>query len=145
MTLRRRALLRPILELVKRGCTYPWGYPLAVTFRKDMASFTLHTPAELPALFSFLDTDPIQVPNWLLFLPCPTGRSGLSTHRGPPHARPQRFRRRSQAPSVEGSRESRASCHFLFPPLLTTSALVADLPCDQPMGTSYTVHGCPQQ
>lgn len=33
-TLQRRACLRPILELAKkRGCTYRWGYPLAVRFR----------------------------------------------------------------------------------------------------------------
>lgn len=67
-TLQRRALLRPILVLAKqRGCTYRWGYPLAVTFRRDMTSFTLHTPAELPALFNYLEADPI--PDWLQILP----------------------------------------------------------------------------
>lgn len=58
-TLKRRALLCPILELAKQGYTYLWGYPLAVAFRKDTSSFTLHTPAELPKLFSFLVTEPI--------------------------------------------------------------------------------------
>lgn len=32
-TLQRRAQLRPVLDLARRkGCTYRWGYPLAVTF-----------------------------------------------------------------------------------------------------------------
>lgn len=35
-TLRRRAMLRPVLDLAKqKGFTYRWVYPLAVTFRKD--------------------------------------------------------------------------------------------------------------
>lgn len=52
-TLKLRAMLRPVLDLAKqRGLTYRWGYPLAVTFRKDTTAFTLQTAADLPALFS---------------------------------------------------------------------------------------------
>ena len=66
-TLQRRACLRPLLDLAReKGATYRWGYPLAVTFRKSAASFTLRAPAELPELFIFLETTSIQVPNWLL-------------------------------------------------------------------------------
>lgn len=70
-TLQCRALLRPVLELAKqRGFTYRWGYPLAVTFRKDATLFTLRATAELPALFEYLETDPI--PDWLQILPWAT-------------------------------------------------------------------------
>lgn len=62
-TLRRRAMLKPVLDLAKsRGFTYRWGYPLAVTFRKDGAAFTVQTPEDLPALFRFLETD--QIRSW---------------------------------------------------------------------------------
>ncbi|XP_077319612.1 uncharacterized protein LOC143942237 [Lithobates pipiens] len=64
-TLQRRALLRLALELSRRrGCTYRWGYPLAVTFRRENGFFTLRTPEDLPAFFLFLGVDPIPVPNW---------------------------------------------------------------------------------
>lgn len=74
-TLQRRARLRPILDLAKdQGCTYRWGYPLAVIFRKASSSFTLRTPADLLDLFSFLDVEPIQIPNWRQ----PISRNGQS-------------------------------------------------------------------
>lgn len=69
-TLQRKDLLRPILDLAtQRGCTYRWGYPLVVTIREAMASFTLRTSTDLPALFTFLESDPVQVLDWLAILP----------------------------------------------------------------------------
>lgn len=63
-TLRRRAMLRPLLDLAKQtGHTYRWGYPLAVTLRKDTTAFTLQSAADLPALYRFLGAEPIQVPD----------------------------------------------------------------------------------
>lgn len=65
-TLQRRAILKPLLDLAKRKeATYRWGYPLSVTFRRNQRSFTLRKPDALPALFTFLDTEPIEIPNWL--------------------------------------------------------------------------------
>lgn len=94
-TLRRRAMLRPILDLARQtGHTYCWGYPLAVTFRKDNTAFSLQSAADLPALFRFLGTEPIQVPDWLQFIPRQIGQSGAAANRGPQVQRPQRGRRR---------------------------------------------------
>lgn len=106
-TLQRRAMLRPILDLARRqDCTYRWGFPLAVIFRKSASSFTLRTPADLPALFVFLGAEPIHVPNWLAILPRNTGRPGSSALRTNQPPRQQRSRRRNRSPSAEGSRES---------------------------------------
>lgn len=104
-TLKRRAMLRPLLDLAKqKGFTYRWGYPLSVTFRNEASAFTLQTTADLPALFRFLDADPIPVPDWLQILPRPTGRSGPSAARGPLPPR-QRGRRRRRSASGSAARE----------------------------------------
>lgn len=90
-TLQRRPMLKPLLEAARQhGCTYRWGYPLAVMFSSNQSSFTLWTPADLPAFFTFLGTDPIPVPNWLLKIPRPMGRSGPLTTRPSQPARSQR-------------------------------------------------------
>lgn len=74
-TLRRRAMLKPALELARQlGFTYRWGYPLAVTFRKDGSAYTLQSPADLPGLFRFLGAEPIPIPDWLQILPRAPGR-----------------------------------------------------------------------
>lgn len=91
MTLQRRACLHPILDLAReQGAMYRWGYPLAVAFRKASASFTLCMPADLPELFTFLDVEPIQVPNWFQLLPNLIGCPGSSGPWGPPQTRQQR-------------------------------------------------------
>lgn len=106
-TLQRRAILRTLLDLSRRqDCTYQWGYPLAVSFRKMNAAFTLRTPADLPAFFAFLEVEPIPVQNWLTILPRTSGRPGSSTQRHPQPPRRQRNRRRARSPSAEGTRES---------------------------------------
>lgn len=106
-TLQRRAMLKPVLEVARRrGCTYRWGYPLAVTFRTEQASFTLRTPADLPALFAFMEAEPIPVPNWLQRIPRPTGRLGPATGRSNPPARTQRSRGRSRIRPGNNTRES---------------------------------------
>lgn len=69
-TLFRRALLRPLLDLANAlGFTYRWGFTLSVSFRKAAASFTLRSRDNLKACFSFMDTAPIDVPDWLQLLP----------------------------------------------------------------------------
>lgn len=78
--LQRRARLRPVLDLARdQGCTF------------RSSSFTLHTPADLPGLFAFLDVAPIQIPNWLSFIPhmwgvdrAPRARKGIRV--APKHA-----------------------------------------------------------
>lgn len=98
-TLQRRSLLRPVLDLARQqGCTYRWGYPLVVIFRYAAASFTLRTPAELPALFAYLGVEP--VPDWLAIIPRPSGRPGPSAHRNYQPLRQQRPRRRPRAPDT---------------------------------------------
>lgn len=82
-TLQRRALLKPLLDLARRhNATYRWGFPLSVTFRKDQRSFTLRSPDSLPALFDFLTAEPIDVPNWLGFIPRFQSRRNNSTPSG---------------------------------------------------------------
>lgn len=104
-TLKRRAMLRPLLDLAKqKGFTYRWGYPLSVTFRNDTAAFTLQTATDLPELFRFFDAPPISVPDWLQILPRPIGRSGPSAARGPLPPR-QRGRRRRRSASGGAERE----------------------------------------
>lgn len=77
-TLQMRRTLRPLLDLIKNnGATYRWGFPFHLIIKKGNNSFTLRSPENLPDLFQFLRTDPIQVPNWLslqeLLQPPPTG------------------------------------------------------------------------
>lgn len=65
-TLQRRAMLKPLLDIAQRaGITYSWGFPIAVTFKKQSQFFTLRSPSDLPALFTFFGTDSIDVPDWL--------------------------------------------------------------------------------
>lgn len=106
-TLQRRAMLKPALEAARsRGCTYRWGYPLAVIVRSDDSSFTLRSPADLPAFFTFLGSDPVQVPNWLMKIPRPTGRTGLNPSRPIQANRSRSQRGRSRVPVTNRSRES---------------------------------------
>lgn len=106
-TLQHRAMLKPVLEAARRkGCTYRWGYPLAVILRSAQASFTLRTPADLSEFFTFIDAEPVPVPNWLMRIPRPTGRSGPSTNRSDRSARSQRPRGRSRPAPSTGARES---------------------------------------
>lgn len=104
-TLQRRAVLRLLLDLAqRRDATYRWGYPLSVTFRNDQRS--LRTLETLPALFNFLGTEPIEVPNWLSLLPRSAGRVDMRVQRGGFPPRQQRGRRRPRVPSPEGACES---------------------------------------
>lgn len=106
-TLQRRAMLRPALEAARQqGCTYRWGYPLAVTFRSNQAAFTLRTPSDLPAFFTFLGTDPVPVPNWLMKITRPAGRSGPVAAGPGRNTRSQRRRGRSRPTTNNRSRES---------------------------------------
>lgn len=106
-TLQRRALLKPLLEVARgHNATYRWGFPLSVTFRKNQRSFVLRTPDALPALFEFLSAEPIEVPDWLSFIPRSQGRRNNPTMSGGLPPRPPRNRRRSRATSPEDGREA---------------------------------------
>lgn len=95
-TLIRRAILKPLLDLARRcNATYRWGFPLSVTFIKEQGSFLLRSPDSLPALFNFLGTDPIDIPNWLDYLPRAPGRPNAMRHLAP---RPQRTQRSGRRP-----------------------------------------------
>ena len=62
----RRRLLRPLLELIRRQeALYRWGYPLSLNVKKEGRNFYLREPSQLPSLFEFLGTTPVEVPNWL--------------------------------------------------------------------------------
>lgn len=99
-------MLRPILDLAKqKGFTYRLGYPLVVTFRKNATAFTLQTSADLTALFRFLEAELFSVQDWLMILPRPTGRSGVSTLRRPLQPRQQRGWRRNRSASGGEPRE----------------------------------------
>lgn len=104
-TLLRRAILKPLLDLARRcNATYHWGFPLSVTFHKDQWSFMLRSPESLPALFTFLGTDPIEIPNWLDYLPCTVGRMNAPRNQAP---RPQRLQRSGRRPRSISSDEHR--------------------------------------
>lgn len=65
-TLQRRALLRPLLDPVRQlDHTYRWIFPFALTIRKGSSAFTLHRPADLLELFTFLEIPPMVIPEWL--------------------------------------------------------------------------------
>lgn len=105
-TLKRRALLRPLLDLAKqKGLTYRWGYPLSVLFRGATGSFSLQRSDDLPALFRFMEAEPVQVPDWLQFLPRPSGRSGLLRPLETLPPRQHRNRRRNRSASGGEPRE----------------------------------------
>lgn len=105
-TLQRRAMLKPVLELAQcAGVTYLWGYPISVTFKKRSQFFTLRSHAELPALFDFLETDPVTVPDWLQLIPRFANRLGGPNLRRPGSPRPQRTQRRSRITSPAEDRE----------------------------------------
>lgn len=72
-TLQRRAMLRPLLDLLRtKGCMYRWGFPFHLIVHSENLVFTLRHTRDLPALFEFLDTPSIEVPNWLKQVSDPT-------------------------------------------------------------------------
>lgn len=105
-TLQRRALLRPVLEAARRsGATYRWGFPISVIVKKAQHSFTLRNPTDLPALFTFLEIEPVEVPDWLQMLQPYNSRTGPSHQRRARSPRPQRNRNRPRYSSTEAPRE----------------------------------------
>lgn len=93
-TLQRRAVLRPLLNVIRsKGCTYRWGYPFHLIVRKGAQSFALQHVEDIPQLFEFLETDPIAVSDWLapVPLPPPQQRQRRTSYRGsPPHRNDER-------------------------------------------------------
>lgn len=105
-TLIRRAMLKPLLDLARRcNATYRWGFPLSVTFHREQRSFLLRSPENLPALFDFLDTEPIPVPNWLDYLHRAPGRLHEARDQAPRPQRSRRGGRRPRSTSLDEPRE----------------------------------------
>lgn len=65
-TLMRRAMLKPLLEVLCRvNLPYRWGFPIQLTIREGSEAFTLRRHAELLDLFDFLEMEPIPLQDWL--------------------------------------------------------------------------------
>lgn len=104
--LHHRALPKPLLDLARRrNATYRWGFPLSVTFHRGQRSFQLRSPEALPALFAFLEADPIALPNWMGYLPRYQGRPSMQRSTAPRPQRPQRGERCPHTLSQEESPE----------------------------------------
>lgn len=68
-TLGMRRIVRPILDIARqKGADYRWGFPFHLTFRLDGRSFTLRTYDQLPDVFKFLGSPPVQVEDWYSLL-----------------------------------------------------------------------------
>ncbi|KAM5140586.1 uncharacterized protein ACMZJ9_014461 [Mantella aurantiaca] len=90
-TLFMRSQLKPLLTLItEKGGSYKWGHPFHLIIKKASNSFRLTSPKQLPEVFTFLEADPIQIPDWL------TPFSNPPSARRPPPM-PQRDRRRSRS------------------------------------------------
>lgn len=93
---------------------------MAVTFRMEQTSFTRRTPLDLPDLFRILGAEPIQVSNWLMKIPKPSGCSDPGASRFNQQTRSQMSR--GDAGSVAASWR----CPFIRLCLL---CLAASAPC----------------
>lgn len=96
-TLTMRRLLGPLLEKLREcGASYRWGH-----------SFLLNTPTDLTAALTFLDTDPVAVPDWQAPksiqppLPQRQRHSRSSNRRGYRRSTQPSVRSRSPRPSLE--------------------------------------------
>lgn len=64
-TLKMRRALKPLLEAAtKQGASYRWGYPFAVTFRRNGKFLTVRSQDQLSAVFEFLGIKAFEVPDW---------------------------------------------------------------------------------
>lgn len=64
-TLDMRRVLKPLLSLItQKGGMYRWGFPFAVLIRLNGKTFSLKAHSELPAAFKFLDSPPLDIPDW---------------------------------------------------------------------------------
>lgn len=101
-TLQRRALLRPLLDkIMQLGGTYRWGYPISLTVRKGHSSFFLSSPADLPGLFFFLETEAIPIPHWLKAIPGQIRRRPAELRRLDPESQGLKEQRNQQETLVE--------------------------------------------
>lgn len=80
------------------GITYRLAFPIAVTFKKAQGFFTLRTPEDLPALFAFMEMNPVEIPDWLQRFNHSPNVPRVRRDHSP---RPQRSRRRSRIASPE--------------------------------------------
>lgn len=84
-TLQRRAMLRPLLDKIRKcGGSYRWGYPFSLTIKKNLKSFSLKQ-SDLPELFKILEVEPVEVPDWLQYISSSTNRTinPVTTRSGP--------------------------------------------------------------
>lgn len=64
-----RKAMKPLLEDLKlKGVRYKWGFPFCLIIQQNDKKFVLRVHDQLPALFSFLRMDAIDVPDWMQLL-----------------------------------------------------------------------------
>uniref|UniRef100_A0A8C5PAB4 Uncharacterized protein n=1 Tax=Leptobrachium leishanense TaxID=445787 RepID=A0A8C5PAB4_9ANUR len=82
-TLQARRHLKPITDVLRdRDIRYRWGYPFALTVRRDNQLMSIMEPGDVPEFICALDLPQVEVTNWhggdlLDFpLPSPNGKNG---------------------------------------------------------------------
>lgn len=67
----RSHFLKLLLQkILAAGASYRWDHPFHLQVKLNGWTFLLQDPRQLPALFAFLQGEPIKVPDWLSLLPC---------------------------------------------------------------------------
>lgn len=68
-TLEMRRIVKPLLSLItSKGANYRWTFPFGLSVQRGGRLFVLKTYSQLGELFKFLDTTPIEIPDWLQIL-----------------------------------------------------------------------------
>lgn len=64
-TLAQRAALKPILEVLRdKDIPYRWGFPFALSVRRNGKTYTLRSGADIPSFLKDLDIPDITIPDW---------------------------------------------------------------------------------
>uniref|UniRef100_A0A8C5MJD9 Uncharacterized protein n=1 Tax=Leptobrachium leishanense TaxID=445787 RepID=A0A8C5MJD9_9ANUR len=64
-TLQARRHLKPITDVLRdRDIRYRWGYPFALTVRRDNQLMTIMEPGDVPEFIRALDLPQVEVANW---------------------------------------------------------------------------------
>ncbi|XP_069593107.1 uncharacterized protein [Ranitomeya imitator] len=70
ITLQKRRHLRPLLLILQEHqIKYRWGFPFALTARKDGKSASLRTPADVTSFCTTLEIPAVDIPPWVLHVP----------------------------------------------------------------------------
>uniref|UniRef100_A0A8C5MIZ2 Transposase element L1Md-A101/L1Md-A102/L1Md-A2 n=1 Tax=Leptobrachium leishanense TaxID=445787 RepID=A0A8C5MIZ2_9ANUR len=64
-TLQARRYLKPITDVLRaRDIRYRWGYPFALTVRRDNQLMTIMEPGDVPEFIRALGLPQVEIPNW---------------------------------------------------------------------------------